>query len=241
LGFRTTQDTRTAIGSEMTARKRPITILVADDDPDDRTLTAEAFAESRLANDLRFVEDGVELLDYLHRQGKYADPASSPWPGVILLDLNMPRMDGREALREIKADPRFRGIRVVIMTTSKAEEDVVRSYDLSAASYITKPVTFEGLVEVVKVLGRYWLEIVELPPDGNGKPTPRPAGQGPPDRRRSGRLPAHPGAARGDPGRANTRPGRPGCRSSSSPAAGSTRSTRRRCGPGRPTTWRKPA
>ncbi len=80
----------------------------------------------------------------------------------------MPRMDGREALREIKADPRFRGIRVVIMTTSKAEEDVVRSYDLSAASYITKPVTFDGLVEVVKALGRYWLEIVELPPDGNG-------------------------------------------------------------------------
>ncbi|MDB5311055.1 MAG: response regulator [Gemmataceae bacterium] len=152
----------------MAKEGKPITILMADDDPDDRALTAEAFAESRLANDLRFVEDGEELLDYLHRRGKYTDPATSPWPGVILLDLNMPRMDGREALREIRADPRFRGIRVVVMTTSKAEEDVVRSYDLSAASYITKPVTFDRMVEVIKALGRYWLEIVELPPDGNG-------------------------------------------------------------------------
>jgi two-component system response regulator len=149
---------------------KPVTILMADDDPDDRELTREAFAESRLVNDLRFVEDGEQLLDYLHRRGKFSDPADSPWPGIILLDLNMPRKDGREALQEIKADPRFRGIRVVIMTTSKAEEDVVRSYNLSAASYITKPVTFERLVEVVKTLGKYWLEIVELPPDGNDKP-----------------------------------------------------------------------
>ena len=148
--------------------RRPITILMADDDPDDRELTREAFGESHLANDLRFVEDGEELLDYLHRRGKYADPASSPRPGILLLDLNMPRMDGREALRQLKADPRFRAIRVVIMTTSKAEEDVVRSYDLSAASYITKPVTFDRLVDVVKALGRYWLEIVELPPNGDG-------------------------------------------------------------------------
>ena len=149
---------------------KPVTILMADDDPDDRELTREAFAESRLVNDLRFVEDGEELLDYLHRRGKYADPASAPWPGVILLDLNMPRLDGREALKAIKADPRFRGIRVVVMTTSKAEADVVKSYDLQAASYITKPVTFEGLVEVVRTLGKYWLEIVELPPDGNRPP-----------------------------------------------------------------------
>jgi two-component system response regulator len=143
---------------------------MADDDPDDRQLTKEAFEESHLANELRFVEDGEELLDYLYRRGKYADPADAPWPGLILLDLNMPRKDGREALREIKKDPRFRSIRVVIMTTSKAEEDVVRSYDLSAASYITKPVTFERLVEVVKTLGKYWLEIVELPPNGDGTP-----------------------------------------------------------------------
>jgi CheY-like chemotaxis protein len=147
---------------------RPITILMADDDADDRMLTKEAFAESHLHNDLRFVEDGEELLDYLKRRGKYADPATSPRPGLILLDLNMPRKDGREALVEIKADPELRTIRVVVLTTSKAEEDILRSYNLSAASYITKPVTFEALIEVVKALGKYWLEIVELPGDPNG-------------------------------------------------------------------------
>lgn len=147
--------------------KKPVTILMADDDPDDRQLTREAFEQSHLANDLRFVEDGEELLDYLNQRGRYADPANAPWPSLILLDLNMPRKDGREALQEIKAEPRFRGIRVVIMTTSKAEEDVVKSYNLSAASYITKPVTFERLVDVVRTLGKYWLEIVELPPNGN--------------------------------------------------------------------------
>jgi CheY-like chemotaxis protein len=146
---------------------KPITILMADDDPDDRQLTREAFEEAKLANDLRFVEDGVELLDYLHRRGKYADPASSPRPGLILLDLNMPRKDGREALQELKQDPRFRPIRVIVLTTSKAEEDILRTYNLSAASYITKPVTFESLVDVVKTLGKYWLEIVELPENGD--------------------------------------------------------------------------
>jgi two-component system response regulator len=113
---------------------------------------------------LRFVEDGDELMDYLHRRGRFAGDGAAPVPGLILLDLNMPRKDEREALREIKADPRLRNIRVVIMTTSRAEEDVLRSYDLSAASYITKPVTFERLVDVVRTLGKYWLEIVELPP-----------------------------------------------------------------------------
>ena len=153
----------------MTTRAKPITILMADDDPDDRQLTKEAFEENHLANDLRFVDDGEELLDYLHRRGKYAADGAAPLPGLILLDLNMPRKDGREALQEIKADPRLRNIRVIVMTTSKAEEDVVRSYDLSASSYITKPVTFERLVEVVRTLGKYWLEIVELPPEnGNG-------------------------------------------------------------------------
>jgi two-component system response regulator len=140
---------------------------MADDDPDDRQLTREAFEENHLANELRFVEDGEELMDYLYHRGKYTDPASAPWPAIILLDLNMPRKDGREALQEIKSDPRFRGIRVIIMTTSKAEEDVIRSYDLCAASYITKPVTFERLVEVIRTLGKYWLEIVEFPPNGN--------------------------------------------------------------------------
>jgi two-component system response regulator len=136
---------------------------MADDDADDRQMTQEAFDESRLANDLRFVENGVELMDYLKRRGKYADPASSPRPGLILLDLNMPKKDGREALQEIKADPHLRSIRVVVMTTSQAEQDIVRTYDLGAESYVTKPVTFASLVEVVKTLGRYWLEIVELP------------------------------------------------------------------------------
>lgn len=140
----------------------PIVILMADDDEDDRLLTRDALVESRVANDLRFVEDGEALMDYLQRRGPYADPASSPRPGLILLDLNMPRKDGREALREIKADPELRRIPVVILTTSKAEEDVYRSYDVGANSYITKPVTFEGLIELMKTLGRYWVEFVEI-------------------------------------------------------------------------------
>src|SRR5262245_13554113 len=156
----------------MSTRSKPITILLADDDPDDRQLTKEAFEENHLANDLRFIEDGQELLDYLHQRGKYTAPGAAPTPGLILLDLNMPRKDGREALQEIKADPRFRNIRVIVMTTSKAEEDVIRSYDLSVASYITKPVTFDRLVEVIKALGKYWLEIVELPPNGLNNGTP---------------------------------------------------------------------
>ena len=145
----------------MTAKS--ITILMADDDADDREMTKEAFEDSRLVNDLRFVEDGVELMDYLKRRGKYADPASSPRPGVILLDLNMPRKDGREALEEIKADSQLCGIPIVVLTTSQQEEDILRSYQLHASSYITKPVTFDNLVRVVAALGQYWLEIVELP------------------------------------------------------------------------------
>lgn len=147
----------------MTARRQPVVILMADDDADDRIMTKEALEESKLTNEFRVVENGEELLQYLRRQGPYADPASSPRPGVILLDLNMPRMDGREALKEIKADPELRRIPVVILTTSKAEEDVYRTYDLGANSYIMKPVTFDGLVEVMRGLGRYWVEIVELP------------------------------------------------------------------------------
>lgn len=135
-------------------------ILMADDDADDRILTKEALEESRVLNELRFVEDGEELMDYLKKRGKYAD---APRPGLILLDLNMPRKDGREALKEIKADPELRRIPVVVMTTSKAEEDIFRSYDLGASSFITKPVTFDRLVELMKALGRYWVEFVELP------------------------------------------------------------------------------
>ncbi len=152
----------------MSRNPRPITILMADDDADDRLMTREAFEESRLANDLRFVEDGAELMDYLKRRGKYADPSASPRPGLILLDLNMPKKDGREALQEIKSDPNLCTIRVIVLTTSKAEEDILRSYNLGAASYITKPVTFEGLIEVIRTLGKYWLEIVELPAEGEG-------------------------------------------------------------------------
>jgi CheY-like chemotaxis protein len=143
---------------------KPITILLADDDADDRMLARDALVESRLANDLRFVEDGEDLMDYLHRRGRYAgDPAAAPRPGLILLDLNMPRKDGREALREIKSDPALRHIPVVVLTTSEAEEDVYRTYDLGVNSFITKPVTFEGLVTVMRTLGQYWFEIVELP------------------------------------------------------------------------------
>lgn len=146
----------------MPERTRSITILMADDDADDRLMTREAFEASHLKNDLKFVENGVELLDYLYRREKYADPESSPRPSIILLDLNMPKKDGREALEEIKRDPNLRNIRIIVLTTSKAEEDIYRTYNLGAASYITKPVTFESLVDVVKTLGKYWLEIVEL-------------------------------------------------------------------------------
>ena len=152
----------------MSNPKKTVTILMADDDADDRQMTKEAFEESRLINDLRFVCDGVELMDYLQRRGKYSDPATSPRPGLILLDLNMPKKDGREALKEIKDDPNLRSIRVVVLTTSKSEEDIMRAYDLSAASYITKPVTFAAMAEVIKTLGKYWLEIVELPDGRDG-------------------------------------------------------------------------
>ncbi|MEI8643268.1 response regulator [Pseudoalteromonas sp. Hal040] len=146
---------------------KPITILMADDDEDDRLLTQDALAESRVLNELFFVEDGVELLEYLERKGKFSEKEKSPRPGLILLDLNMPRMDGREALQAIKANPNLKGIPVVILTTSKQEEDMVKGYDLGAASYITKPVTFEGLVELMQTLGKYWVEFVELPTSQN--------------------------------------------------------------------------
>ena len=147
----------------MNASVHPIAILMADDDPDDCMLAREALAESRLANDLYQVGDGEELLQYLRREGKYVDAVTFPRPGLILLDLNMPRKDGREALRDIKADPALRSIPVVVLTTSKAEEDIYRTYDLGVSSFIAKPVSFDGLVEVMKALGRYWFEIVELP------------------------------------------------------------------------------
>jgi CheY-like chemotaxis protein len=148
----------------MRDKAMPITILMADDDADDRRLTQEALEEGRLINEVRFVDNGEELMDYLRRQGKFAPPAETPRPGLILLDLNMPRKDGRTVLKEIKSDPELRQIPVVVLTTSKADEDVYKSYDLGVNSYIVKPVTFEALVDILQTLEKYWFEIVELPP-----------------------------------------------------------------------------
>ncbi|MCA8986280.1 MAG: response regulator [Planctomycetaceae bacterium] len=147
----------------MKSQHEAVTFLMADDDPDDRLLTQKALKEYRLMNGMKFVEDGVELMDYLYHRGKFADPATSPRPGVILLDLNMPKKDGRQALEEIKADPHLHSIPVVVLTTSKAEEDILRSYDLGVNAYITKPVTFQELVEVMRVVALFWFEIVKLP------------------------------------------------------------------------------
>lgn len=141
----------------------PVVILLADDDPEDRLLTLRALKRSRLRNEIYTVEDGQELMDYLYRRGPYADPARSPRPGLILLDLNMLRKDGREALQEIKSDSMLRRIPVVVLTTSNAEADILRSYDLGVNAFITKPVTFEELVRVLQVLGDFWFEIVRLP------------------------------------------------------------------------------
>ncbi len=142
---------------------KPIVIVYADDDPEDRMLAKDALEESRLANELHFVEDGEELMDYLQNKGKYEDTRKYPTPGLILLDLNMPKKDGREAIREIKEIPKLRPIPIVVLTTTNAEEDIVKTYGLGVNSFITKPVTFEGLVEIMRTLGKYWFEIVELP------------------------------------------------------------------------------
>lgn len=138
-------------------------ILLADDDPEDREMTRKALAKNDLARNLQVVEDGEELLDYLHHRGRFAPPALSPTPRLILLDLNMPRKDGREALAEIKKEPSLRSIPVVVMTTSQAEEDIVRTYDLGSNSFISKPVVFADLSQTMKVLGEYWFHIVQLP------------------------------------------------------------------------------
>src|SRR3954463_13596658 len=135
---------------------------MADDDADDRLLAQDALTETQLANDLHFVENGEELLDYLHRRGRF-NKGNAPRPGLILLDLNMPRKDGREALREIKLDPELRRIPVVVLTTSKADTDISKIYELGANSFISKPVTFDSLVNVMKIISSYWLGVVELP------------------------------------------------------------------------------
>jgi CheY-like chemotaxis protein len=144
-------------------RARQIVILVADDDEDDREMTRDALEHAHLLNETRFVANGQELMDYLRREGRYENSTESVRPGLILLDLNMPKKDGREALAEIKADAKLRSIPVVVLTTSRDEEDVFRSYDLGVNSFITKPVTFAGLVEAMRIWQRYWFELVELP------------------------------------------------------------------------------
>jgi CheY-like chemotaxis protein len=140
-----------------------LVILMADDDEDDILLTQKALERGKLLNPLYTVRDGEELLDYLFHRGDYTDVTKAPRPGVILLDLNMPRKDGREALKEIKSNAKLKDIPIVVFTTSKAEEDVYRSYKLGVNSFITKPVTFENLIEVMQMLGKYWFEIVTLP------------------------------------------------------------------------------
>lgn len=140
-----------------------VVILMADDDDDDQEMARRALRSAKVANEFRTVGDGEELMDYLFHRGKYAPPASSPRPGLVLLDLNMPRKDGREALREMKADPLLRSIPVIILTTSEDPFEIARAYDLGANSFIAKPVSFDGLVRVMKVATEYWFAIVHLP------------------------------------------------------------------------------
>ena len=143
----------------------PVKVLLADDDTEDRQLTQTAFIENRLVNELDCVEDGEELMEYLHRRGRYSNLQNVPLPQLILLDLKMPRKDGCEALKEIRADPDLRRIPIVILTASAAEGDIQLSYDLGANSYVTKPATFESLMELVKIINHYWFEVVKVPQD----------------------------------------------------------------------------
>src|SRR5258708_31321012 len=147
----------------MSNNSNPVVILMAEDDADDRLLAKDALSECGLAGDLHFVENGEELLDYLHRRGKYKGQSSHPRPGLILLDLNMPRKDGREALREIKTNPELRRIPIVVLTTSQADTDIGAIYELGANSFISKPFQFEALVAVMRVIGQYWFKTVQLP------------------------------------------------------------------------------
>lgn len=142
----------------------PVIILLAEDDPDDSYLISEALDESRINHKLFIVENGEELIDYLYNRGKYADKEAWPSPGLILLDLNMPRKDGREALAEIKSDPVLRRIPIVALTTSQAEDDIVSTYNWGISGYVTKPMDFSALLDVMRSLGRYWVDIVKLPP-----------------------------------------------------------------------------
>ncbi|GGU41480.1 response regulator [Lentzea flava] len=137
-----------------------IDVLLVEDDPGDALMTQEAFEHHKIRNTLHVVKDGVEALAFLRREGEYAD---APRPGLILLDLNLPRKDGREVLAEVKADAELRSIPVVVLTTSDAEEDILRSYSLHANAYVTKPVDFERFIEVVRQIDDFFVTVVKLP------------------------------------------------------------------------------
>jgi two-component system, chemotaxis family, response regulator Rcp1 len=143
---------------------KPVVILLVEDNPGDARLTQEALKEGKVLNELHIASDGVEAIAFLNREGKYV---SAPRPDIILLDLNLPRMDGREVLAIIKNDPMFKRIPVVILTTSKAEEDIIRTYDLHANCYITKPVDLDQFLNVVQMVENFWFTIVCLPTDEN--------------------------------------------------------------------------
>lgn len=145
------------------AAKPIVRIMIADDDPDDRLLIEEALEEAHFDCPVEFFTDGQDLLDYLYGRGDYAHRPQALLPSLLLLDLNMPRMDGREALQKIKQDPRLRRIPVVVLTTSSSEEDVLQAYDLGANSFITKPAAFRDLVEAMEAISGYWLGTVTLP------------------------------------------------------------------------------
>jgi len=149
----------------LSTEKNPVVILMAEDDPDDRLMISRALEDHRIVNNVHFVSDGEELLQYLRHEGKYADPNAHPLPNLILLDLNMPKVDGREALGIIKGDPELRSIPIVVLTTSNSEEDVARAYQAGANSFISKPLTFVGLAAVLRSLKHYWFEMVKLPED----------------------------------------------------------------------------
>jgi two-component system, chemotaxis family, response regulator Rcp1 len=142
---------------------KPIEILMVEDSPGDVRLTVEALKEAKVLNNFSVVEDGVEAMDFLRRQGKHAD---APRPDLILLDLNLPKKDGREVLAEVKADDALKAIPVVVLTTSQAEQDIVRSYELHANCYITKPVDLDQFMTVVRSVESFWLTVVQLPPNG---------------------------------------------------------------------------
>ncbi|MEA5260244.1 response regulator [Arcicella aquatica] len=144
-------------------QKKSVVILIADDDLDDRIMTQEALNDYNVINQVKSVEDGVELIDYLRHNGKFNNPIENPRPDLILLDLNMPKIDGREAIKIIKSDPDLRSIPIIVLTTSKSDIDIIKSYDLGVNCFISKPVTFTRFIEVIRTMGKYWFEIVEFP------------------------------------------------------------------------------